>query len=62
MGFFGKLGKLVMDAVETPVAIIKDVATMGGVLTDQNKSYTQQKLEDMQDDWDGMKDALDEDE
>lgn len=61
MGFFGKLGKLAMDLVETPVAVAKDVVTMGGQLTDQKKPYTQQKLEDLQDDWDEMKEALDED-
>lgn len=61
MGFFGKLGKLVLDVVETPIAVVKDVATMGGALTDQDKPYTAQKLEDLQDDYDAMKDALDED-
>lgn len=61
MGFFGKLGKLVLDVVETPVAIIKDTVTLGGSLTDQDKPYTAQKLEDIQNDYDGMKDALDED-
>jgi hypothetical protein len=61
MGFFGKLGKLVMDVVETPIAIVKDVATMGGQLTDQPKPYTQKKMEDIGEDWEDMKDALDED-
>ena len=61
MGFFGKLGKLVLDVVETPIAIVKDAATLGGAITDQDKPYTAQKLEDIQDDYDGMKDALDED-
>lgn len=60
MSFFGKLGKLVMDVVETPVAILKDVATLGGSLTDEKKPYTQQKLEDIGDDWKEMKQSLDE--
>ncbi len=59
MSFFGNLGKLVMDVVETPIAIVKDVATLGGELTDQKKPYTQKKMEDIQDDWDGMKEGLD---
>lgn len=61
MGFFGSLTKLVMDVVETPIAIVKDVATLGGTLTDEQKPFTQKKLEDMQDDWDGMKKSLDDD-
>ena len=59
MGFFSSLTKLAMDVVETPIAIVKDVATMGGTLTDQSRPYTQRKLEDMQDDWDDMRDSLD---
>jgi hypothetical protein len=58
MGFFGSLGKLVMDVVETPIAVIKDVATMGGTLTDQDKPYTAQQLEDIQKDWDKAKESL----
>ncbi len=60
MGFFGKLTKLALDVIETPVAVVKDVATLGGSLTDQDKPYTQQKLEDLQDDYDELKDSLDE--
>ena len=59
MSFFGKLGRLTLDLIETPVAIIKDVATMGGSLTDQDEPYTKQKLNDLQDDYDGLKDSLD---
>ncbi len=59
MGFFSGLAKLAMDAIETPIAIAKDVATLGGALTDQDKPYTAQKLEDMGDDWEQMKDSLD---
>jgi len=59
MGFFSSLGKMVMDGVETPIAIVKDVATMGGVLTDQKEPYTVKKLKDMGEDWDEMKNSLD---
>jgi hypothetical protein len=58
MGFFNNLAKLALDVIETPIAIVKDVATMGAQLTDEGKPYTQRKLEDMQDDFDGMKDSL----
>jgi len=59
MGLFGKILKLGMDIVEAPVAVIKDVATLGGALTDKKQPYTMSKLEDLQDDWDSIKDSLD---
>lgn len=55
MGLFGSLLKTVIDVVETPVAIVKDIATAGGSLTDQNKTYTQQKIEELGEDWDDTK-------
>lgn len=58
MGFFNNLGKLALDIIETPVAVVKDIATMGSQLTDEGKPYTQRKLEEMQEDYDGMKDSL----
>ena len=43
---FGSLFKAVVGVVvETPVAIVKDVATLGGALTDEEKPYTAQALE-----------------
>lgn len=59
MGFFGKLGKLGLDIIELPVAVTKDVITLGGSLTDKSRPYTAQKLEDIGDDYDEMKDSLD---
>lgn len=61
MGFFGSLTKLALDIVETPVAIVKDVATMGGALTDQKIPYTEQKFREMGKDYDRVKKALTED-
>jgi hypothetical protein len=58
MGLFGSLLKTVIDVVETPVAIVKDVATMGGELTDQKKCYTQQKLEEIEEDWGDTKEQI----
>jgi hypothetical protein len=38
---FGDLTKAVVGVVvETPIAIVADMATLGGTLTDKNKSYT----------------------
>lgn len=58
MGFFGKLIKAGIDTVSIPVAIVKDVATMGGVLTDQRRPYTIKKLKDIGDDIQEAKDEL----
>lgn len=58
MGLFGSLLKTVIDVVETPIALVKDVATMGGELTDQKECYTQQKLEELSEDWDDSKEEI----
>lgn len=43
---FGNLLKAVVGTViETPVAVVADMATLGGVLTDQEKPYTAQAVE-----------------
>ena len=46
---FGMLGDLVKAAVgvviETPIAVVADVVTMGGVLTDKDQPYTATALE-----------------
>lgn len=59
MGFLGKLGRLTLDLIETPVAIVKDVVTLGGAITEESKPYTAQKLDDIADDYEGLKDSLD---
>jgi len=59
MGFFGKLTKLALDVIETPIAVVKDVTTLGGSLTDQNEPYTLKKLKDIGEDYEEMKDSLD---
>lgn len=43
---FGKLFKAVVGVVvETPVALVADVVTLGGVLTDTKQPYTADALE-----------------
>ena len=59
MGLFGKLLKTTLDVVTLPVDIVKDVATMGGVLTDENKPYTAQKFERLGDDLEEVRDEVD---
>jgi 1-aminocyclopropane-1-carboxylate deaminase/D-cysteine desulfhydrase-like pyridoxal-dependent ACC family enzyme len=45
VGFFGKILGAAVDIVLTPIEIVKDVATMGGVLTDNDETYTGKRLE-----------------
>lgn len=49
MGLFGSLLKLTVDVVTTPVAVVKDVVSLGGSITD-SKSAVKQKLEDLEED------------
>jgi hypothetical protein len=54
---FGMLESLVKAAasvVTVPVAVVADVVTMGGALTDKNKPYTAEAVEDLVD---NLKDA-----
>lgn len=36
---------VVGTVIETPIALVKDVATLGGAFTDQDTPYTMQSLE-----------------
>lgn len=47
----GKLFKAVFQtAVELPIAVVKDVFTIGGVATEQDEPYTKQKVEEIAED------------
>ncbi len=59
MGFFGSLTKLALDVIETPIAIVKDVATLGGTVNDKMQSYTSKKIDDIAGDYADMKESLD---
>lgn len=59
MSIFGKPLKTGFDIVTTPVDVVKDVATLGGTLTDQRKSYTAQKADRLCDDADEIREELD---
>ena len=39
-GIFESLAKTAASVVEIPVAVVADVVTLGGSLTDQDKPYT----------------------
>ena len=42
---FGSLLKVALSPVDLAVGVIADVATMGGVLSDQDRPYTAQAAE-----------------
>lgn len=44
MGFFSSLTKAALNVVVTPIDMVKDVATLGGALTDQKEPYTVSRL------------------
>lgn len=45
MSLLKSLTRVISNTVLLPVAIVKDVATLGGVLTKQDKPYTLKKGE-----------------
>jgi len=50
MGIFSAMVKIGVDVIRLPVAIVKDIVTLGGVATEQTKSYAAQVLDDIRDD------------
>lgn len=49
MGLFGKIVATAINVATLPVAVVKDVVTLGGVSTDQRTPYTMQKLQQIKD-------------
>ena len=58
MGLFGSILSTALDIIETPIAIIKDAATLGGTLTDNDRTYTSKKLDEISDDYESFKNQL----
>ena len=60
MGVIGKLIKGAVDTALLPVDIVKDFATLGGSITEEDEPYTIQKvkqlIENAQDIYDGLDD------
>lgn len=50
----GSLAKAAVSVVTVPVAVVADVVTLGGALTDKDKPYTAEAVEDFVD---NLKDA-----
>ena len=59
MGLFGKLLKTTFDIVTLPVDVVKDVATFGGLLSDEDESYTSKKFSRLGDDLEEVRDKID---
>lgn len=45
MSLFGALVRTAVNVVTLPVAVVKDVVTLGGVATGEDKTYIEKKLE-----------------
>ena len=58
MGFLSKMLKAGIDTLELPIAVVKDVATLGGSIIGKNETYTGRKLKDIGEDIDDAKDEL----
>jgi hypothetical protein len=55
-GMLESLTKSVINVVTTPVAVVADVVTLGGTLTDRRESYTEESLRKAKENFD---DAVD---
>lgn len=59
MDLLGKLVKTAIHTVTAPLEIVKDIATLGGVLTDEEESYTAQRIRKLAKDAEEIEDAVD---
>lgn len=59
MSIFGKLLKTGLDLALTPVEVVKDIATLGGAITDRHESHTTSKLKQLGRDVEEIRDELD---
>lgn len=55
MGLFGKIVATAVNVATLPVAVVKDVVTLGGAASDRYESYTTSKLKEIKED---AKDSL----
>lgn len=49
MKLFGQIVRTVVNTALIPVAVVKDVATAGGVVTGRRESYTRERIETLKD-------------
>ena len=58
MGFFGKLLKVGLDVATSPIAVAKDIVTLGGVITEE-ESAVKRKAQQIEEDWDELREECD---
>lgn len=61
MGILGKLTQGIIDVATTPIDIVKDAMTLGGIITDQDEPYTIQKIKKLKEKAEDIYNALDDD-
>lgn len=49
MSLFGRIVRTAVNVAVLPVAVVKDVVTIGGTLNDKRKPYTTKQLERIKD-------------
>jgi uncharacterized protein Yka (UPF0111/DUF47 family) len=59
MGLLGSLLKTTIHVATTPLEVVKDVATLGGVLTDQDEPYAVQRIKKLARDIQEVEDEVD---
>jgi len=59
MSLFGKFTKTVLHTVSTPIDVVKDMATLGGAITDEEESYTVKKAKKIISDIEEIGDEID---
>ena len=59
MGLIGALLKTTIHVATTPLEVVKDVVTMGGVLTEQDEPYTVRRAKKLVDDVKKIEDEVD---
>jgi len=58
MGLFGKILKTGFDVVTSPIEVVKDVATLGGLATGENETYTGKRLKQLGNDIENVGESL----
>lgn len=58
MSIFGSLLKTAFDVATSPIDVVKDVVTLGGALTDEHELYTVQKLKQLAEDAEDIRNDL----
>lgn len=49
MKIFGQIVRTVVNVATLPLAVVKDVLTLGGVITENGEPYTVEKLRQIKD-------------